>query len=628
MANELTHVDSHAPANTSLVATTQELTQSTQHASQPDYTADGNLWGVLLPCSLTLPRYYLYKTRQTYRIGRNPEEVDIYLAGLKISSTHCHIEWDGDEGAQSSVKVDDMSRNGTFINDALIGKGNSAVLRDGNEIAFGSRKPDASEGGAHDYRFVYRHVAYLPPSGGVHKSYDMQHELGKGACGTVMKALHRSEGEWYAVKILQTGKLGVAKNAIVDGVPTTPEATRLLREITILEGLRHENICQYKEVFMSDSTISIVLEYVAGGDLFRYLYQREKQGRRIKEPEVKHITRQICEALAYVHGKGIAHRDLKLENVLLTKDEPPVIKVADFGLAKILDTFTELDVHISTVCGTPLYLAPEVVDHGPEGYETIVDSYSVGIITFLMLTMAENPYVHDDDSADLKTRVLNRQVNWDLLGRLDVSEQAKDFVRHLLKVDPHQRLSLTNARHHPWLRSQPRDLLSQELAPRVPDAPAATRPVVEPDSSHAVAGDPIARQSRSKAGSRTPSRARTLEPSGLPQPTEDTNADDEEAHKSNSAAADERDATASRPKTRRTTKQRSNATRAAGGVPAGTTATATPDVDGKKTRGGSKTARMPANRRTRSRTAETAGSDASEDVPGLRLLRRSPRLNP
>lgn len=135
---------------------------------------------------------------------------------------------------------------------------------------------------------------------------------------------------------------------------------------------------------------------------------------RPAEDESQHITYQLCEALAvssfaislrltlsfsqYIHSQGIAHRDLKPENVLLTNDTPPQVKVADFGLAKAIDSLTMLRVsrslfapqcpshaHLQTMCGTPSYLAPEVVSqNGGEGYQKVVDSWSVGVIVFSM----------------------------------------------------------------------------------------------------------------------------------------------------------------------------------------------------------------------------------------------------
>ncbi|CDO76222.1 hypothetical protein BN946_scf184894.g11 [Trametes cinnabarina] len=432
--------DETAKTPSAATASTQQPTQSTEDGSQTSDVTDEDLWGSLVPCSPILPRYKLHKSKLGYRIGRDPEN-DIVISSRFISwveerllisirfadilptgSFQCTIEWDGDTGPKSSVIVTDHSRHGTFVNGDRIGK--AVILRDGHVIGLGTHKPRPKEGGIYDYRYIYRHLAYKPPKGGVHKVYDMQHELGKGSYATVVKALHKQEGKWYAIKIISTHKLRGhwTDDAALEGLPQTKDARRLLREITVLERLQHKNICQLKEVFVHSRNVYLVLELVPGGDLLRYLMQLDDRGRRMTEQEAKRITYQICDALAYVHRQGIAHRDLKPENVLLTNDKPPVVKVADFGLAKVIDTLTKLH----TVCGTPIYLAPEVVLRGwSDGYDQIVDSWSVGIITMIMLTMDTQPVSSVDPHADLKAQIEKRRVNWELLRLNRVSPEGQ-----------------------------------------------------------------------------------------------------------------------------------------------------------------------------------------------------------
>lgn len=161
------------------------------------------------------------------------------------------------------------------INGEKIGKGKCKVLRDGNELAFGTCVPQPAAGGLEDYRecpvpsppssrilkscigFVFRHTACGPPSRGLYKYYDLQHELGKGSFATVMKALHKEEGKWYAVKMIQANKLrrGLS-NASLNGVQSNDKANNFAREINILERLQHKNICQLKEVFFESYNIS------------------------------------------------------------------------------------------------------------------------------------------------------------------------------------------------------------------------------------------------------------------------------------------------------------------------------------------------------------------------------------
>jgi len=108
---------------------------------------------------------------------------------------------------------------------------------------------------------------------------------------------------------------------------------------------------------------------------------------------------------------------------------------------------------LRTMCGTPSYLAPEVVKQdNREGYDNLVDSWSVGVIVFSMLTNA-GPFIEDENQRDIRTRILDRKIDWKALFNKNISEEAYTFIRGLLREDPRQRLSLTNALDHPWLLS-------------------------------------------------------------------------------------------------------------------------------------------------------------------------------
>ncbi|KAL6303543.1 kinase-like domain-containing protein [Sparassis latifolia] len=457
---------------------TEQPTQSTQQVdpSQHDDDAmDAHLWGYLLPCNPNLYRVDFHKMKLTYTIGRNREAHlnDVVLPGMKISNYHCKISWDGKDSRDAAVTVHDLSSNGTFINGERIGKGKHWILKEGNEVAFGTSSPQPANGGLEDYRFVYRHLAGGPPLEGLYAHYQLHAELGKGSFATVMKAMNRDNGKWYAVKIIQSNKL-LSKD---QADPHNSEHAKLVREISILESLSHENICQLKEVFFEESNINIVLEFVSGGDLLDYILARDG----LSEPEAQHITYQICDALAYIHNRGIAHRDLKPENVLLTSDTPPVVKVADFGLAKAIDSCTML----RTMCGTPCYLAPEVVQQEDnEGYSALVDSWSVGVIVFSMLTAA-NAFLGEDAGVDIRHRIRTRVIDWQMLHGKGVSAEAEDFIRKLLEVRPEQRMSLTAARMHPWLAGQARARgLTAQAQAGVQPGPSNLLPEASMSSQH------------------------------------------------------------------------------------------------------------------------------------------------
>ncbi|KAJ7760920.1 kinase-like domain-containing protein [Mycena metata] len=415
---------------------TQESTQETEDAPRQTQENTAHLWGFLTPClSQSLVRRDLLKDEAEVKVGRNDSNAFV-LPGYKISNFHAVIKWNGLENAESIVTIDDLSSNGTFINGEKIGRGQRRLLKDGNEVAFGAPSTSRENNGLFDYRYIFRDLVSHVPKRPVYQAYDLSVELGKGSFATVYKALHIASGEWVAVKVIRETKRTGGSNS----------ANAQSREISVMEELKHPNICMLREVFWNpNGSIDLVLELITGGDLLDFILTRNG----LDEPTAKHITYQLCQALAYIHGKGIAHRDLKPENVLLTSDTPPIVKVADFGLAKIVDSMTML----KTMCGTPSYLAPEVVTQtaGRAGYDSLVDSWSVGVILFSMLTNT-TPFI-DPSHEDLKVRIAERTIDWSQLEGegMGLSAEVIDFIRNLLEFDPRRRMRLSSALSHPWL---------------------------------------------------------------------------------------------------------------------------------------------------------------------------------
>ncbi|KAG6862270.1 hypothetical protein C0995_002201 [Termitomyces sp. Mi166 len=419
---------------------TQQQTQSTQQASQQaGIDVNGHLWGYLQPCSSDLTRIDFWKVTPRYKLGRSKDLNDCVLPGAKATNI---VLSPGmalmipQTSLSSTIQV--MALRLGQINGSKIGRGQTRVLREGNEIAFGTHL--AQNGSLEDYRFIYRHTASGPPNTGLYAFYDVIGELGRGSFAVVMKAVCRRTGEYVAVKMIQA-----SKSVRSPGEEPT-DLDRVKREIEILESLEHPNICGLKEVFFQQGSqdINLVLELIEGGDLLGHILQKGA----LSEAESQHITYQLCDALAYIHSKNVTHRDLKPENVLLTKDVPPKVKVADFGLAKVVHNLTML----KTMCGTPSYLAPEVVAQtNNEGYDNLVDSWSVGVIVFAMLTH-NNPFI-EEEKLDVRTRILQRTIDWSLLTSKDVSAEAIDFVECLLETDPRQRMTLADSLQHPWLKS-------------------------------------------------------------------------------------------------------------------------------------------------------------------------------
>ncbi|KAI0630059.1 kinase-like domain-containing protein [Trametes polyzona] len=467
-------------------------TQQPPPATQPavpdrDKELDPNTWGMLISYSFPKEIIRFQRWKREYRIGRSPaKEVanDVILNGLQISSLHCTIKWDGQTAAESSVVVSDHSRNGTWVNGTQIGNGCTALLRNGNSISFGTGpgKGQDTEDGKKEVQFeyVYRHTAYIAPTNELYQHYDIDKALGKGTFATVFKALRRNEGKFYAVKVIELKKLrNDWTNAGTKGV----KLEDIDKEIRILQRLQHPNVCELKEFFLDDNALSLVLEWVPGGDLLGHLLQNYREDKLMPERRAQHLTYQICKALAYVHSRGIAHRDLKPENVLLTKDNPPIVKVADFGLAKAIDGESIL----KTICGTPVYLAPEVVTQGGQGYSVLVDSWSVGVIVFSMLTL-KMPF-HGETTECFTADTTHRVPQWHLLYARRASAEAEDFLRSLLENDPEKRMNMSDACYHPWLAEQvERDL---NIPPENP-LPPSPSPVGAP---HVTASESISSSS-------------------------------------------------------------------------------------------------------------------------------------
>ncbi|CAF0998125.1 unnamed protein product, partial [Didymodactylos carnosus] len=194
--------------------------------------------------------------------------------------------------------------------------------------------------------------------------YILSETLGTGSFGKVKKAYHQLTRHTVAIKIVNRGKI---KQLDVVG--------KIRREIQNLRLFRHPHIIKLYQVISTPTDIFMVMEYVAGGELFDYIVKKGK----LTEAEARPFFQQIISGVDYCHRHMIVHRDLKPENLLL--DDASHVKIADFGLSNMMKD-GEL---LKTSCGSPNYAAPEVVSGelyaGPE-----VDIWSCGVILYALLT--------------------------------------------------------------------------------------------------------------------------------------------------------------------------------------------------------------------------------------------------
>ncbi|XP_059923237.1 calcium/calmodulin-dependent protein kinase type IV [Gadus macrocephalus] len=255
--------------------------------------------------------------------------------------------------------------------------------------------------------------------------YTMGSELGRGATSIVFRCEEKQTQKPFALKVL--------KKTIDKKIVRT--------EIGVLLRLSHPNIIRLKEIFETETNITLVLELVTGGELFDRIVERGYYSER----DAAHVIHQILEAVAYLHENGVVHRDLKPENLLyedMSLDAP--LKIADFGLSKIIDD----QVPMKTVCGTPGYCAPEILRGNAYGPE--VDMWSVGVILYILLCGFE-PFFDPRGDQYMYSRILNCDYQfvspwWD-----EVSLNAKDLVSRLILQDPRKRLTVQEALCHPWV---------------------------------------------------------------------------------------------------------------------------------------------------------------------------------
>ncbi|XP_052500411.1 serine/threonine-protein kinase DCLK3 [Budorcas taxicolor] len=264
----------------------------------------------------------------------------------------------------------------------------------------------------------------------VRKQYEPGRVIGDGNFAVVKECRHRGTRQAYAMKIIDKSKLK-GKEDMVDS------------EILIIQSLSHPNIVKLHEVYETDAEIYLIMEYVQGGDLFDAIIESVK----FPEREAALMLMDLCKALVHLHDKRIVHRDLKPENLLVQRneDKSTTLKLADFGLAK------HVVRPIFTVCGTPTYVAPEILSE--KGYGLEVDMWAAGVILYILLCGFPPFRSPERDQEEL--------FNIIQLGRFEflapywdnISDAAKDLVSRLLVVNPKKRYTAHQVLQHPWLEA-------------------------------------------------------------------------------------------------------------------------------------------------------------------------------
>lgn len=409
--------------------------------------------------------------RKEWIFGRNSHSCNYILPiqSTRISNKHFKLWINLNNTLENNLMIQDLSTNGTWLNNRKLIKNQNNIITQGDEIAIGIGIE----------KDVIRFVVHLPNLNlnlklsndgkivntiinssnnnildeGINKDFIIRDEIiGSGAFATVKKAIERSTGITFAVKIISKKKaLGG-----LDGVS---------RELKILSKLNHPGIVRLKAFYEDNSNYYLVMEFISGGDLMDFIANNGS----IDENASREIAKQILEAIKYVHSKGISHRDLKPDNIMIAQDDPVIIKITDFGLAKS----QENESIMKTFCGTLAYLAPEIILNKRKKfrndissnnnkkrylgngkitedlYSNKVDMWSIGCLLFVIMT-AHLPFSGSTQDKLFKN-IVNGDYHENLLKSLKISNLGIDFLSKLLEIDVTLRLNASQALNHPWI---------------------------------------------------------------------------------------------------------------------------------------------------------------------------------
>lgn len=277
--------------------------------------------------------------------------------------------------------------------------------------------------------------------------------LGSGAFSKVKLGTDTRNNKDVAIKIISKEQLH-----------NHGQEELLRREVYVMKELSHPNIVQMHEVFQTSKHIYLILELVGGGDVFDRIIQTNG----LDEREARHYFQQIIAAVYYCHMRGIAHRDIKPQNMLLGTETPARLRVSDFGLANLAERTPDGTVQglMQSLCGTPDYVAPEVIaDGGYDGFKA--DVWSLGIVLYVMFA-SRPPFQHEQIPVMFE-RIRRCEYSMDP----KIPPGAAALIRKILVLDPAQRATLQTIIADPWFQI---DFAGSEAQTALAIAPSSREP--------------------------------------------------------------------------------------------------------------------------------------------------------
>ncbi|XP_043662247.1 myosin light chain kinase, smooth muscle [Drosophila teissieri] len=263
-----------------------------------------------------------------------------------------------------------------------------------------------------------------------HKLYDVLGEVGRGKFWTVYKCKDKANGLQLAAKFVP--------------IPKREDKRNVEREVEIMNSLQHHLIIQLYAAYEYQKMMCVVLELIEGGELFDRVVDDEFV---LTERVCRVFIRQVCEAMAFIHGNGIVHLDLKPENILVLTQKGNRIKIIDFGLARKFDP----DKRLRVLFGTPEFVAPEVVNFDCISYGT--DMWSVGVICYVLIS-GLSPFMGEND-IETMSNVTIAKYDFEDECFNGISPECLDFIAKLLAKDLCTRMTAAECMKHKWLQQRP-----------------------------------------------------------------------------------------------------------------------------------------------------------------------------
>jgi len=403
---------------------TRNLASDGQNQSLP--------WGRLIFNTPTLRDIDLFK-REIY-VGRKNVN-DVVISHPSVSGIHCRVTRDSD----GFIFIKDISTNGTWLDGKLIGKQKKRYYTPGAQVVI--IPPCVQD----DVKISFNIVLYAPVSSNLASkivNYDVHGPIGCGAFASVRMCVEKESGQKFAMKIVDKRKFTIANTSAREKSPED--------EAKLLQGLKHPNIIQIHDAFESKDHFYLIMELAMGGDLLDLLISL---GHGLSEAYTHKLFLQVCSVVQYLHSQGLAHRDIKPENILLvSKAVDSDVKLTDFGLSRFIGESR----FMQTICGSPMYIAPELIlcmeGKWKEGYDQAVDLWALGVLLFMMLTNAV-PF-----DPRLATPILEQsksgKYKYPAAVEPTLSVEVKHLISKLLVVDPTRRADIHQVLSHPWIKGE------------------------------------------------------------------------------------------------------------------------------------------------------------------------------